>query len=91
MDLTMETAVEIKTEVDITKYVLQTANDLVNIKDWLVNNVGPSENASSVTCRTGEGWEIAFRSSMEGDNYKYHIFVTFDRDDEAVMFKLMWP
>jgi hypothetical protein len=83
--------IENKTSVDITKYILQTANQLVNIKDWLISNVGASENASSPACRTGEGWEIAFQSKMEGDNYKYSIMVLFDRDDEAVMFKLMWP
>jgi hypothetical protein len=87
----MEITVETKTSVDITKYVVETSNQLASIKEWLVDNIGPSANVSSPACRTGEGWEIGFHSVMDGDDYKYHIKVVFDRDDEAVMFKLMWP
>jgi hypothetical protein len=80
-----------KTVVDITKYVVQADNQLHLIRDWLLANVGPSETAGSPVCRDGEGWRIDYKSMMVGVAYTYHILVEFDRDDEAVMFKLMWP
>jgi hypothetical protein len=80
-----------KTIVDITKYIVQEDNQLSKIRDWLLTNVGPSESAGSPVCRSGEGWRIDFKSEMIDVNYTYNILVEFDRTDEAVMFKLMWP
>jgi len=80
-----------KTVVEITKYIVQTDNQLSAIRDWLLENVGPSETAGSPVCREGEGWRIEYKSEMVGVAYTYHILVEFARADEAVMFKLMWP
>jgi len=42
-----------KTVVEITKYIVQTDNQLTAIRDWLLENVGPSETAGSPVCREG--------------------------------------
>jgi hypothetical protein len=78
--------------IDITQYIVGDSNQLIDIKEWLVDNIGPLTQPIP-TCRTGEGWTIKYESAVDEKHNApvYKLKIEFEDDSHAVMFRLVWP